>query len=50
MSTLFVDKTKMFLYFFQVSVCNAVCGFFFVFFNLCAGGEYPKAARLHNSR
>ena len=32
MSTFFADKTKMFLYFSQVSVCNAVCVFFSVFF------------------
>lgn len=31
MSTFFADKTKMFLYFSQVSVCNAVCVFFSVF-------------------
>ena len=46
MSTFFADKTKMFLYFSQVSVCNAVCVFFSVFFFLiCVQAENIRRQR-----
>ena len=42
----FADKTKMFLYFSQVSVCNAVCVFFSVFFFLiCVQAENIRRQR-----
>ena len=41
----FADKTKMFLYFSQVSVCNAVCVFFSVFFLICVQAENIRRQR-----
>ena len=45
MSTFFADKTKMFVYFSQVSVCNALCVFFSVFFLICVQAENIRRQR-----